>query len=239
MKIILTIYLAGIIITFANILIQGLWTLDKYDYKKCKFEILGNALILPILWLPILVLNPKLFFRPYKELSQQQDYERERDRILSLPIPKCGRLVKYSQYSYENGKELQSTFTFQAEDIEDYLRTLIGEHPRLAASFRGEILRWVMARDGSDVSPIRVPERWWSFDLIANELLKSRTVKIECHLCNSEFESGETDFKEFWPEKGGWNSEDHVCPKGHLLLNVQTVHSYVRLEDDDCSDLEL
>lgn len=236
------IYLAGIIITFANMLVQALWTLDKYDYKECKFEILGYAFLLPILWLPALAFNPKLFFRPYKELSQQQDHKRKWNQILSLPVPKCGRLVKYLQYGYENGKELQSTFTFQAADIEDYLGTLISEHPHLEASFRGDILKWVMTRDDSDIVPVCVPERWFGmglFDLIANQLLKSRTVKIECHLCNSEFESGEANFREFWPEKGGWNSEDHFCPKGHLLLNVQTVHSYVGPEDDDFSGLEL
>ncbi len=235
MNIVLIIYLVGYITSLVALLFQVIRTLEGFDRKNKKRDIVLTIVIAPVLWPIALMFNPKLFIDPFSDIKQSSEFTRSLDDwpkrkayLESLPVPKCSRFVKYSQKKGMYGEKAYGTFTFLAEDLEHYLREYMGSPPRLDNSYKGDMLKWVSSRNDNNLVAVSVPEKWWDFQLIANQLVKSSNVKIKCRLCNSVFETGDSSLKTVSPQTGGWNFDEYYCPDGHPLLIVETMHVSVR-----------
>ena len=148
------------------------------------------------------------------------DAQKERNRLRVNPPP-CGSVIRYSQSCvYE---EAHGVFLFRAVDVEQEFKATLQEDPHLANTDEGAILNWVQRTDESLTEPTDVPSIWARFQYAANDLVRAGKAEIHCRKCDAAIEPGQITTNDD-SGKRGWNFDRVVCPHGHNLLIVGTVH---------------
>jgi hypothetical protein len=148
------------------------------------------------------------------------DAQEERARLRENPPP-CGLLIHYAQeYGYG---ETHGEFQFKAADVEQELKNFLRENPHLTNDDEGAILNWTKGCDESFTEPTDVPSIWSRFQYVANNLVRAGKAEIYCRECNAVIgvdQIGTNDDH----GKRGWNFDRVVCPHGHTLIAVESVH---------------
>jgi len=153
--------------------------------------------------------------------AEQQQY--------NLPSYPCGSTIKFRQ-SNSRGDETFGEFLFSAEKVADILTAKI-KASRYPNKGEKTLLKWARQRNSSITEPVVVPKYWWWFDGIADDLIRQGAATTKCLKCGiNVLPSGLTQDD----EKGltmGWLHNRLVCPEGHELLVVETVHIMPRQSD--------
>ncbi len=143
-------------------------------------------------------------------------------------MPTCGKYIRFRQGPGPGrGGQTFGEFIFASSDVEAMLQKHLSENPHLLRDQDGAIFSWVRARDDGIAAPSSIPDSWWRFQYVADELLRQRLGEVHCLRCNvpvlhDQFPSQEDQYR------GDWVFSSFTCPNGHLLLDVETVHLHVR-----------
>ena len=149
-----------------------------------------------------------------------KEAEKERERLWKHPPP-CGSVIRYTQkYGYE---ERHGEFLFSAADVERELKNALRENPHLVNTDEGALLNWVQRRDDSVTEPTDVPLIWDRFKYVANDLVRAGKADIFCMECESAIGADQITTNDD-SGKPSWNFDRVICPQGHKLLVVETVH---------------
>ncbi len=124
------------------------------------------------------------------------------------------------------GDQGDGEFTFASADVEDAILRELREHPHLAKNQVGSVLKWLQQRDDSIHDPTAIPDRWWDFHGIADDLLRNGHGEIRCLACNRPVPN-EVITQNDLTGQPGWNFNQLRCPDGHVLLRVETMHIFV------------
>jgi len=103
------------------------------------------------------------------------------------------------------------------------LHKVLHESPHLAGTDEGELLNWVKNRDETLTDATDVPELWWRFEFIADELVRSGKAKTRCQKCNESLNTDQLQTDDD-TGKAGWNFNRIICPQGHNLLVTEGMH---------------
>lgn len=148
------------------------------------------------------------------------DAQKERERLWENPPP-CGPVIRYvPECIYE---EAYGEFLFSAADVEQALKNALREYPNLVNGDEGAMLNWVQKRDESLAEPTDVPSIWSRFKYVSDNLVRAGKADIYCLKCKAEIRPDQIT-KDDDRNKPSWNFNRAVCPKGHKLLVVETVH---------------
>ena len=148
------------------------------------------------------------------------DAQKERSRLWENPPP-CGPLIRFVQ-KYNYG-ETHGEFLFKTADVEQELKDIIRENPHLANGDEGAILHWVQGCDESVAEPTDAPSIWTRFQYVADTLVRAGKAEIHCMICKATIRSDQISTNDD-SGKRGWNFNRVVCPRGHNLLVVESVH---------------
>ena len=149
-----------------------------------------------------------------------EDAQKERNRLREYPPP-CGSVIRYiPECIYE---ETNGEFLFRSADVEQNLEEVLQENPNLANSDEGAILNWVQGSDDSLTEPTNVPSIWARFQYVANNLVRAGKANIYCKECETEIRQEQIVMNDD-SGKPSWNYDRVVCPHGHNLLVVESVH---------------
>jgi hypothetical protein len=160
----------------------------------------------------------------FKETSGIAAGIADRDRRkweLARNPPPCGAQIifKTNRGSDEEFGEL----IFDSDKTEKTLIEKLHKSPRLADDDEGEILRWLRQRDTAVKLPTPVPELWSRFEYLADEMLRQGIGEIRCLKCEKNIPA--IQLSEHNDQgKPGWNFNRWICPKGHQLFVVETIH---------------
>lgn len=153
-------------------------------------------------------------------LDHLEAREKELVRLWENPPP-CGSVIRFAQ-EYNYG-EIHGEFLFKAADVEQAIKTLLNENPRLANGDEGALLHWLQGRDESVSEPSDVPTILSRFKYIADNLIRSEQVQIRCRKCEAVISPDEIVTNDD-TGKPSWNFDRLQCPRGHNLLVVENVH---------------
>jgi hypothetical protein len=140
--------------------------------------------------------------------------------------PVCGTYIRFKQ-GPGRGEQAFGDFIFNSTDVEEVLIAHLAENPHLASDQEGAILRWVQNRDANSNVPIDMPDDWWRFQYTADTLLGKGRGEAHCSKCNASVTQDQLPVTED-QSRGNWMFSTYRCPKGHTLLDVETVHFCVR-----------
>ena len=152
--------------------------------------------------------------------NKLDEAEEKRIQLWENP-PLCGSVVRYAQKCGHD--DAHGEFLFKTADVEQALRDSLQENPHLTNSDDGAMLRWVQRRDDSLTKPSDVPSIWSRFKYVANDLVRAGKAEIHCRQCNATIESHQIATNDD-SGRPGWNYDRVVCPHGHDLLVVESVH---------------
>jgi hypothetical protein len=141
-------------------------------------------------------------------------------------LPMCGAYIRFKQGPGRGGQAF-GEFTFRSADVEEVLVAHLAENPHLLNDQDGAILRWVQNRDSNSNVSIDIPDNWWRFQYTANKLLQKGHGELRCLKCSATVTHEQLPTAED-QSRGNWVFSTFRCPKGHTLLDVETVHFYVR-----------
>lgn len=141
-------------------------------------------------------------------------------------MPTCGKFIQFRQAPGRGG-QTYGEFIFHSTDVEEVLIAHLAENPHLAKDQDGAILRWIQHRDVNSNVPTNVPDAWWRFQYMANQLLKTGRGEMYCSKCNAKVTHDQLPAAED-QSRGNWVFDTNKCPTGHLLLDVETLHYSVR-----------
>ena len=129
--------------------------------------------------------------------------------------------------SYRQGhgryEETYGEFLYNTEQVEQQLEAHLQENPHLVNNEEEAILNWIQHRDVSLWEPTDVPDPWYRFQYVANDMARTGNTKIRCLKCNAEI-GPDLLVKNDDRGKPGWNFDRLVCPSGHNLLVVDSIH---------------
>ena len=164
--------------------------------------------------------NRKTSGRSLNVSKMIDEAQEERRRLWENPPP-CGSVIRYiPKYGYE---ETHGEFLFQATDVEQELQERLQLNPRLANGDDGSILRWVQGCDESVTEPTAVPSIWVRFQYVADDLIRAGKAEIYCQKCQATIGSDQISTNDD-SGKRSWNFDRVVCPHGHDLLVVESLH---------------
>ena len=219
-------YLAGLLLVAMRLAWHMAFRLDRFDWQYARRDVWFIFFVASLLW-PLLLFRPKLLLNPdrlFQVNFSEAAMGREDARFWSSPPP-CGKSILYRPIEVmRSGGE--GEFTFQSADVEELILDKLREHPHLAKNQVGSVLKWLQQRDDSIESPTAIPDQWWDFHGIADDLLRSGHGEIHCLSCNQKVPN-------IMPQKNdinsqpGWNFNQLSCPRGHTLLRVETMHIFV------------
>ncbi len=219
-------YFAGVVLTGGYLGWHMAFRLDRFDWHYSKGDVWGAFVLSTLLW-PLMLRNlmapTKLFEGNYGIAASR----REEARLWNNPPP-CGALILYRPHRHD--EEIFGEFTFHSADLEDALVDKLHENPHLAKNDEGAILNWLRQRDDSITVPTVVPQAWWRFEFIADKVLRNGRGEVRCLKCNEPIPMNKLLQKDDHGRRG-WNSNRLVCPNGHQLLVVKTIHSHVRSQN--------
>ena len=225
MMIVPHIYVAVALLVALRLFRHMLFKLDRYDWYYNKGDILGSFVFFVVLW-PLIVIKPRNLLDPTKlfEGYGVAARMRERDQLLENPPP-CGSVIRYRQ-SYGLCGETYGEFFFPALQVEQALRQRLTESPHLRSNDEGAILKWVKNRNEEMTEPTDVPSAWSRFGLVANHLVRSGHVKVNCLKCGEEVPLNKLTKNDDHGHPG-WNYDRLACPNGHNLLVVPVAHVFM------------
>jgi len=146
--------------------------------------------------------------------------QKARDRLWKNPPP-CGSVIRYVQQSvYE---DTHGEFLFSAADVEDALEGILQENPHLRHGDEGALLAWLGGRDESVTEPTDIPSTWSRFQYVASDLVRGGKATIRCKRCETEIGADQFVTNDDNMQRG-YNFDRVVCPQGHNLLVVDSVH---------------
>jgi hypothetical protein len=201
-----------------------IFKLDRFDWQYGgKFEIWLSFAFFAILW-PMMVINLRNLINPGKIFERTFGLAarmRERSELWENPPP-CGSLIRYRQ-EYGCYTESYGVLIFNASQVEQVIRQRLAQWPSLINDDEGAILNWLCRRDESLTEPTDVPSAWVRFEFVANDLARAGSANVHCLKCGTEIEKSKivTNDDDGCP---GWNFDRLVCPNGHDLLVVKTMH---------------
>lgn len=202
--------------------------LDEYDWHYNKADIWGTLALSSIAW-PLLFIKPanladpsNLFRGGLVDFAAKQ---RERDQLWNNPPP-CGPRIRYRQ-GHGRYEETYGEFILDASDVESKLREHLRNASNLEEDDEGAILYWLQHRDDSISEPTEVPDAWWRFQYVANDLVRSGKGSVYCHKCEKEINK-ERLVNDDDCGKPGWNFDRIACPNGHRLLVVERLRILIR-----------
>lgn len=87
-----------------------------------------------------------------------------------------------------------------------------------------EIKNWLSNRDESQPSETVAPRQWRdSFEYLAYSLLEKKKVDVWCSNCQKEYSANEIT-EDVDPYPIGWINGRFLCPKNHILLEIELMH---------------
>jgi len=222
----LAFYLLGVALASLRFGWHMVFRLDLFDWQFARKDVWLIFALALLLW-PLLLFFPKLLLNPsslFQMNFSQEASRRKEARFWSNPPP-CGKSIRYRPHKIVlSGGD--GEFTFASADVEDAILSELREHPHLAKNQIGSVLKWLQQRDDSIDDPTVIPDRWWDFHGIADDLLRSGHGEIRCIACNRPVPN-EVITQNDLTGQPGWNFNQLRCPDGHVLLSVQTMHIFV------------
>jgi hypothetical protein len=203
--------------------------LDKFDWQYSKSEIWGSFILDSLLW-PVLFLQPQNLMDPGKLFVYRFSLaarRREEARLWNNPPP-CGPVIRYRQ-GHAGFGETFGELTFKTIDLEETLVARIRQSPHLADGQEGAILNWFRQRDDSILEPSEVPKAWERFENVALTAICDGRADVYCLKCNAQIPKDKQIMD--WHSVKPWMFERLVCPLGHPLVVLQSIHLYMRRED--------
>lgn len=205
--------------------------LDKFDWHCSKSHI-WTVFVLSVLFWPIMFLKPANFVNPREIFSDKFDFMehsfaenmREESRLWNNPPP-CGSLICY-QPNFGGYQETFGKFIFHSDDVEKILENRLRNNPHLVNGHEGAVLNWLKHRDESLIEPTFVPDAWYQFDFVADDMLRNGLGEIYCLKCNKPIVNNQMLQKDDHG-KPGWNFHRLICPNEHPLLVVEWVHLHM------------
>lgn len=215
-------YIGGAIVVAARLGLHMNTQLDRFDWTYNKPDIWASFVLTTTFWPLLLFRRPKLILNPRDLFTSELDVAgtmRTKERLRRFP-PSCAEQVRYRP---EN-PDLAGEFIFTATDIESLLTERLRKHPHLSYQDDGAILRWVHRHDDELTQPSDVPTEWRRrFRFVADELIRSGDVEATCLECGQRIPNDRLIPKDDHGN-AGYNYNRVTCPKGHLLLEVETIH---------------
>jgi hypothetical protein len=222
----LAVYLLGVALTSLRFGWHMVFRLDRFDWQYARRDVWLIFVGASLLW-PLLLFRPKVLLNPgnlFHVNFSESAMGRKEARFWSNPPP-CGKSIRYRPHKIVlSGGE--GEFTFASADVEDAILKELREHPQLAKNQIGSVLKWLQQRDDSIDDPTAIPDRWWDFHGIADNLLRSGHGEIRCLTCNRPIPN-ELIKQNDLTGQPGWNFNQLRCPGGHVLLSVETMHIFV------------
>lgn len=201
--------------------------LDEYDWRYDGFDHWFMFFFGLLFW-PVLLRKPEQLITPdalFRVSFSHANTHRERDRLWNAPPP-CASVIRFYEGvgMYE---EAEGCFEFDAAEVEAALREALHEAPHLQNDDEGALLRWVARRDETTIEPTDVPTAWGRFQYIADSLIRSGKVKcVYCSACEREIGVDQLAYEDD-RYRPGWNYNRIICPDGHPLLVVETIHLHM------------
>lgn len=223
MKLLLFVYVGVALFVAIRLGWHMRYELDAYDWRFKKVEHWLDFCFYTLLW-PLLALTPRSLIEPHRIFGDDEygviNRMRERDRFRHDPPP-CGELILYRP-ACGSGKNIGGEFLFQAADIEHILKDKLNADPHFSGSDEGAIFNWIRKRSVEIQEPTEVPQVWDRFEYVAIALVQNGQAEVTCLACKSTLRKKDlviTDSK----VGIGWFYDQLVCPKGHKLLEVETM----------------
>lgn len=200
--------------------------LDRFDWRYG--HIVSKSLVGVLLW-PVLFLVPQNIVNPTRLFKYDgiADRIREETRLWDYPPP-CGRFVRYRQGPARSGSETYGEIIFRSADLEEELAPLISKNADQKYSEVGAIVKWLRQRDESIAELTLMPSAWSRFKFFADDLFRKGFGEMHCTKCNARIPRNQLQGMGRYKIHPGWNFNTLKCPKGHMLLCVETVHNYFR-----------
>jgi hypothetical protein len=152
------------------------------------------------------------------------DAQNERNRLWENPPP-CGAVICFVQ-KYAN-EDAHGEFIFKTTDVEQELKDILRANPHLANGDEGAILHWVQGCNESVTEPTNASSIWTRFQYVADSLVRAGKAEIHCMACKAAIRSDQISTNDD-SGKRGWNFGRVICPHGHNLLVVESVHLMTR-----------
>ncbi len=230
-------YLAGTILLAARVGWHMVFRFDRFDWFYSKGEKRASFVVTILLW-PLLLVKPSIMLGiildPSKLFEQDLGFAarmREEARLWNKPPP-CAAVIQYQQGGslYE---ETFGEFVFRAGDVQDALVSRIRENQGRPREHEAAILKWVRQRNDAIREPTPVPDAWWGFQEVADDLVRQGLAEVRCFKCGAMVPNHKLLRKD---DHGcpGSNYNRLTCPEGHWLLVVETIHIMVRSRADSC-----
>ena len=200
----------------------------RFDQYDRKYRNTGFSVAFSFVFWPLLLLKPKFLLDP-SELLDDGSVQAEEARLRECPPP-SGDRVRYRQ-GQGRYEESYGEFVFDSSDVEEVLQAKLFNDSHLYNDHEGAILNWLERHyDDSISEPTSVPEAWWRFQHLANELIREQATEAYCLKCKTHYSADQLILKN---DRGrpGWNFDRVLCPKDHLLLITETMHIYTRPPD--------
>ena len=228
-------YLTGVLVVALRLIWHMVFKLDRYDWHYNKSYIWMIFILDVLLWPILLIKKSENLIDPSESFKQEimgvvidkPGQMRELDRLRKNPPP-CGPIIRYRQgdSGYE---EVYGEFLFSAEVVEARLIKRQQKVPARADDVEEAVLNWLCQRDNTLTDPTDVPDAWWKFQYVADDLLRkdSAVVGCRCLKCGNEVSFNELARKD---DRGrlGWNFNRLACPENHNLLSVEVMHLLLR-----------
>ena len=224
----LSAYAAGSALVALRLAWHMVTRLDRFDWHFYRTEIWAAFAIIPLLWLPIVVRSPRTLVDVGELLSPKggyADHARTEHQLWHNPPP-CGASVAYAA---DDGDGV-GIVTIRSADLERLIVSSHGSSPDRRDGDAAAVLRWLRARDRYSVSTTPVPSGWRNFKFLANDALRLGLGHVHCRSCRADYQP--RDLATVDDEgRPGWNRTRLKCPRGHLLLDLESIHLSIRADD--------
>jgi hypothetical protein len=191
----------------------GIWRSGELWFVAC---------LRAVAWPLVLVLQPSALTTPGSGSDDVMDgstIERELARKAKQDV-RCSAVVRYRQPELRGSIEC-GEFFIRAADLEQF----IIEHAAGGSTnaIQAKRLAWLRRRNELQPAPVDLPDTWEGFESWIPPLIEAGKTKIRCVRCASlmtrEELVGDSDEGHI-----GWNHDRLRCPRGHLLLQVKSLH---------------
>lgn len=224
----LAVYLFGAILMAFFLLWRMVFSLDASHWEKSKRDIWEIFILHTMLW-PLTFLNPDNRFDPIKsalnrptlKISNLKKQMREEKALYDNPPP-CGNKV-LSRQRHARYEETFSEINFRSAGVESKLMLDYSDKLPMEGSHEAGIMKWLQLRNEDILEPTEVPDAWWEFQYVADDMLRAGFGEVFCLKCKDQvsIQNLVSNDDHFQP---GWNFNRLLCPEQHHLLVVEKMH---------------
>ncbi|MCG7907180.1 MAG: hypothetical protein JAY95_11695 [Candidatus Thiodiazotropha taylori] len=228
-------YSAGALVVALRHMWHMVFMLDRYDWQYNKSYIWQSFILSVLLWPIILAKNPGNLIDPSESFKEQvlgvvidtPGQMRLLDQLRNNPPP-CGPVIRYRQRS-DRYEGTYGEFLFSAEAVETRLVKRRQVNQEQVDDEEEAVLNWLRQRDNTLTEPTDVPDAWWKFQNVADDLVREGDALVGCICmkCGKEVSSNELVRKDDG-NRPGWNFNRLTCPDNHNLLSVEVIHLLFR-----------